>query len=226
MMLWGTIVNACAVVVGAAIGLLLRLREDVRLTIMQGLGLVTIALGVKMGLDHGNILIPIASIVIGGFIGESLKIESRLAAVGKWLGRRRSAGEASRIVQGFVTASLVYCVGAMAVIGALEGGLKGTHDTLYTKAMLDGVTSIFFASSFGIGVLFSAVPVFVYQGAIALFASFLEPLFHPSALQAIGATGGVMIIGVGINILGIGKVPVGNLLPSLAVALIISMFVH
>ncbi|HOB08845.1 MAG: DUF554 domain-containing protein [Limnochordia bacterium] len=225
-MLWGTIVNACAVVVGAAIGLLLRLREDVRLTIMQGLGLVTIALGVKMGLDHGNILIPIASIVIGGFIGESLKIESRLAAVGKWLGRRRSAGEASRIVQGFVTASLVYCVGAMAVIGALEGGLKGTHDTLYTKAMLDGVTSIFFASSFGIGVLFSAVPVFVYQGAIALFASFLEPLFHPSALQAIGATGGVMIIGVGINILGIGKVPVGNLLPSLAVALIISMFVH
>jgi uncharacterized membrane protein YqgA involved in biofilm formation len=114
----------------------------------------------------------------------------------------------------------------MAVIGALEGGLKGTHDTLYTKAMLDGVTSIFFASSFGIGVLFSAVPVFVYQGAIALFASFLEPLFHPSALQAIGATGGVMIIGVGINILGIGKVPVGNLLPSLAVALIISMFVH
>lgn len=225
-MLWGTIVNACAVVVGAAIGLLLRLREDVRLTIMQGLGLVTIALGVKMGLDHGNILIPIASIVIGGFIGESLKIESRLAAVGKWLGRRRSAGEASRIVQGFVTASLVYCVGAVAVIGALEGGLKGTHDTLYTKAMLDGVTSIFFASSFGIGVLFSAVPVFVYQGAIALFASFLEPLFHPSALQAIGATGGVMIIGVGINILGIGKVPVGNLLPSLAVALIISMFVH
>jgi uncharacterized membrane protein YqgA involved in biofilm formation len=225
-MLWGTIVNACAVVVGAAIGLLLRLREDVRLTIMQGLGLVTIALGVKMGLDHGNILIPIASIVIGGFIGESLKIESRLAAVGKWLGRRRSAGEASRIVQGFVTASLVYCVGAMAVIGALEGGLKGTHDTLYTKAMLDGVTSIFFASSFGIGVLFSAVPVFVYQGAIALFASFLEPLFHPSALQAIGATGGMMIIGVGINILGIGKVPVGNLLPSLAVALIISMFVH
>jgi uncharacterized membrane protein YqgA involved in biofilm formation len=225
-MLWGTIVNACAVVVGAAIGLLLRLREDVRLTIMQGLGLVTIALGVKMGLDHSNILIPIASIVIGGFIGESLKIESRLAAVGKWLGRRRSAGEASRIVQGFVTASLVYCVGAMAVIGALEGGLKGTHDTLYTKAMLDGVTSIFFASSFGIGVLFSAVPVFVYQGAIALFASFLEPLFHPSALQAIGATGGVMIIGVGINILGIGKVPVGNLLPSLAVALIISMFVH
>ena len=120
-MLWGTIVNACAVVVGAAIGLLLRLREDVRLTIMQGLGLVTIALGVKMGLDHSNILIPIASIVIGGFIGESLKIESRLAAVGKWLGRRRSAGEASRIVQGFVTASLVYCVGAMAVIGALEG---------------------------------------------------------------------------------------------------------
>lgn len=225
-MLWGTIVNACAVVVGAAIGLLLRLREDVRLTIMQGLGLVTIALGVKMGLDHGNILIPIASIVIGGFIGESLKIESRLAAVGKWLGRRRSAGEASRIVQGFVTASLVYCVGAMAVIGALEGGLKGTHDTLYTKAMLDGVTSIFFASSFGIGVLFSAVPVFVYQGAIALFASFLEPLFHPSALQAIGATGGMMIIGVGINILCIGKVPVGNLLPSLAVALIISMFVH
>lgn len=225
-MLWGTIVNACAILAGAAIGLLLHLHEDVRRTIMHGLGLVTIVLGVKMGLDHDNILIPIASLVIGGFIGESLQIETRLAAVGKWLSRHRSADEANRLTQGFVTASLVYCVGAMAVIGALEGGLKGTHDTLYTKAILDGVTAAFFASSFGAGVMFSALPVFVYQGAIALFASFLEPLFHPSALQAMGATGGILIIGVGINILGIGKTPVGNLLPSLVVALIISLLVH
>ena len=96
----------------------------------------------------------------------------------------------------------------MSVVGALEGGLKGTHDTLYTKAMLDGVSSVFFASSFGIGVLFSAVPILVYQGAIAVLASLLEPLFHAGALQAIGATGGIVIIGIGINILGIGKISV------------------
>ena len=224
MMLWGTIVNACAIVVGSAIGMLFHLREDIRLTIMQGLGLVTIVLGMKMGLDHGNILIPIASLVIGGFIGECLKLEARLAALGKWLGGRRSAGEANQFIQGFVTASLVFCVGAMAVIGALEGGLKGSHDTLYTKAMLDGVSSIFFATSFGVGVLFSAIPVLVYQGTITLFASFLEPFFDASALQAMGATGGMLIIGIGINILGIGKISVGNLLPSLIIAVILSMF--
>lgn len=223
-MLWGTFVNACAVVVGSTIGMLLRLREDIRHTIMQGLGLVTVVLGIKMGLDHGNILIPIASIVIGGFIGESLKLEARLASLGKRLGRRRPEGEAKLIIQGFVTASLVFCVGAMSVVGALEGGLKGTHDTLYTKAMLDGVSSVFFASSFGIGVLFSAVPILVYQGAIAVFASLLEPLFHAGALQAIGATGGIVIIGIGINILGIGKISVGNLLPSLVVAVVLSLF--
>jgi len=221
-MLWGTIVNAADIVVGSLIGMVLHLREDVRVTIMQGLGLAVIVIGMKSGLEHENILLPIASLVIGGFIGESLKLETRLASLGKLLGRGHSATESGRITQGFVTASLVFCVGALGVIGALEGGLYKNHDTLYVKAMLDGVSAIFFASSFGSGVIFSSISVFLYQGLIAIFAHWLEPLFSAATITAMGATGGMLIIGIGINILGIGKISVGNLLPSVLVAMILS----
>ncbi|MFB5066963.1 MAG: DUF554 domain-containing protein [Candidatus Wallacebacter cryptica] len=223
-MFWGTIINALAIALGSVIGMVLHLQEATQRTIMHGLGLVVMIIGIKMGLDHDNILIPLASIVAGGFIGEILKIEARLEKIGDRLGKGKSVGEASRITQGFVTASLVYCVGAMAVIGALESGLHKTHETLLAKAMLDGVSAVFFASSFGIGVLFSAVPVFIYQSLITVFAGLLEPLFHAAALQAMGATGGLLIVGIGLNILGVSRIAVGNLLPSLAVAVILSIF--
>lgn len=225
-MLWGTIANTAAIIVGSGLGIILKFREDVRLTIMQGLGLVVIIIGIKMGLDHSNVLIPIASLVIGGFIGESLKLETRLAGLGKYLTKGKSPGEAGRVTQGFMTSSLVFCVGALSIIGALEGGLQGSHDTLYVKSMLDGVSAIFFASSFGIGVTLSAISVFIYQGFIVVFANWLEPLFHPSALQAMTATGGMLIVGIGFNILGITKISVGNLLPALPAAIIIGYFIR
>jgi uncharacterized membrane protein YqgA involved in biofilm formation len=223
-MLLGTIVNTAAIVFGSVLGMIIHIRDEIRTTIMQGLGLVVIVIGMKMGLDHDNILIPLASLVVGGFIGESLKLEAKLSALGEWLARGHGPGESKRITQGFVTASLVYCVGAMAVIGSLESGLQGTHDTLFAKAMLDGVSAVFFASSFGVGVMFSAVPVLLYQGLITVFASLLEPLFHAGALQALGATGGMLIAGIGINILGLAKISVGNLLPSLVVVVLLSLF--
>lgn len=222
-MLWGTIVNAIAILIGASLGMILKLKSSMRNTIMQGLGLATIIIGIKMGLAHANILIPIASLVFGGLVGEALQLDERLTNLGNLLAKGKSNTDSNQFIQGFVTATLVYCVGAMAVIGALEGGLQGTHDTLYAKAMLDGVSAIFFASSFGIGVAFAAIPVFVYQGLIAIFASFLEPLFHAAAIAEMTATGGMLIVGIGLNILGITKISVGNLLPSLLVAILLSM---
>lgn len=224
MVLWGTLVNAVAILLGTFLGMTLKFKTEIRTTIMQGLGLATIIIGIKMGLAHQNILIPIASLVIGGFLGESLKIDARLADLGNLIARKQdNNGETSQFTQGFVTTTLVYCIGAMAVIGALEGGLQGSHDTLYAKSMLDGVSAIFFASSFGIGVGFSAVAVFLYQGIIALFANLLEPLFHASAIAEMTATGGMLIVGISLNILGITKISVGNLLPSLLIAVLLSM---
>ncbi len=223
MILWGSVVNAVAILLGAMLGVSLKLREEIRVTIMQGLGLAVMVIGISMGLASENILLPIASLVVGGIIGESINIEARLAAIGRLLDRKPMDGE-DGLTHGFLTASLVYCVGAMAVLGALDSGLQKSHDILYAKSMLDGVSAIFFASSFGIGVAFSSIPVFLYQGSIALLANFLAPLFHPSAIVEMTSTGGMLIIGIGMNVLGIAKISVGNLLPALGVAVILSMF--
>lgn len=223
MMFWGSIVNALAIILGSFIGITVKFKEDIRLTITQGLGLASLIIGIKMGLEHHNIIVPIASLVVGGFIGENLKLEKRLEDLGKLLGRSKASSETGRFNQGFITASLVFCVGALAVIGALESGLQHNHDSLYAKSMLDGVTAIFFASSFGIGVAFSAILVLVYQGGITLFASYLEPLLNFIVLSELTATGGLLIIGIGLNILGITKIKVGNLLPALVAAVVISL---
>lgn len=222
-MFFGSFVNAAVIVLGSAIGLIIKFPEGVRITITQALGLCSMIIGIKMGLVHENILIPIASLVIGGFIGESLKIETKIAGLGKLFGRNKSESDAGRISQGFMTATLVFCVGAMSVIGSLEAGLQGNHDTLLAKSMLDGVSAIFFSSTFGIGVMFSALSVLVYQGIITLGASFLEPLLHPVALAELTATGGILILAIGLNILGVTKIPVGNLLPAIIISVLLCM---
>ncbi len=224
LVLWGSLINALAILAGALLGVSFKMREEIRVTVMQGLGLAVLVIGIKMGLASENILIPIASMVVGGMLGECIHIEHRLAMVGNWLERIHKAKDGKGLTQGFLTASLVYCVGAMAVLGALDSGLQGSHDILYAKSMLDGVSAIFFASSFGIGVAFSAVAVFLYQGIIALLANSLAPLFHPSAISEMTSTGGMLIIGIGINVLGLAKVSVGNLLPALVIAVVLSIF--
>lgn len=223
MILLGTLVNAVAIVAGALLGrLLTRIPESIRQTVMQGIGLAVIVLGIKMALGTDNILLLIVSIVVGAIMGEWIRIDHGLNQMGKWLERKVGGNKEGSIATGFVTATLVYCIGAMGVLGALDSGLRNNHDILYTKALLDGFSAILFTSTLGIGVLFSAIPVFVYQGLIALLSTQINNLVSQEMLDAIllevTAVGGLMIIAIGINILELKKIQVANMLPALVIA--------
>ena len=222
--LWGTIVNVLAIAAGSLAGIILpRMSGSMRAVIMQGLGLAIVFLGLSMGLKSEKFLLVIMSLVAGGIIGEILKIDFMLEAAGERLENAvkkisPNKQKKSNIAEGFVTAALVFCVGAMAILGAIESGLRGDHTILYTKSMLDGISSIVFASTLGIGVIFSAVPLLLYQGGIALGAKFITSFMSPSELNAVitevSAVGGVLIAGIGINVLRIKKINAVNLLPS------------
>lgn len=222
LVLLGTLVNAAAILIGSLIGRLLSgIPSGIRQTVMQGIGLAVILLGFKMSFESKNILLLIMSIVIGSIVGEMMKIEARLNQVGNWLEQKVGGNKKGGIATGFVTATLVYCIGAMAVLGSMDSGLRNNHDVLYTKAMLDGFSAIIFTSTLGIGVAFSAIPVFLYQGAIALLATQINDLVSREMLDAIllevTAVGGLLIVAIGINIMEIRKINVANMLPALGV---------
>ncbi len=211
----GTIVNSIAVIIGGTIGLLLRkgISDRFKSTVMQGLGLAVFVIGLSGALKTQNVLLMIFSIVLGGIIGEAMDIEGRLASLGQWIESKMGQGE-GLVAKGFVMTSLIYCVGAMAIVGALESGLTGNHETLYAKSLLDGVSSVIFASTLGVGVLLSAVTVFVYQGLITIAAGSLAMMLTDAVVLEMSAIGGLLIVGISMNILEIKKVPVGNLLPA------------
>lgn len=221
--MFGTIVNAAAIVVGALVGNFLKggFPEKYKSVIMQGISLVVILIGLSMALQSESILVLTLSIVSGGLLGEFLRIEERLAALGQRLENRfRGAGNGGGLfTRGFVTASLVFCVGAMSIMGALEGGLTGRHTTLFIKAVIDGVAAVVFASTMGLGVAFSGLPVFLYQGAIAAAAVYVKPLLTDAMIMEMTAAGGLLIFGIGINLLtGKQHIRVGNLLPAIFLA--------
>ena len=231
MVLWGTIVNAAAIVIGGALGLLLPgLNERMRTTVMQGIGLAVCVQGIMMAVKSEQFLIPIASLVLGGITGELLNAELRLQRFGLWLermvGRGRAGSGEGRMATGFVTTTLIYCVGAMAILGSLDSGLRHNHDILYAKAMMDGFLSVVFASALGAGVMLTAVPILLYQGGIAVAASMIAKAANPALLSGtiteVAATGGLLVIGVGLNILDIRKIHVANLLPAVLFAAIIT----
>ncbi|MDA8226581.1 MAG: DUF554 domain-containing protein [Desulfitobacterium hafniense] len=218
----GTIVNAVAILVGGVLGMVFgkALPEKMKSTVIQGIGLAIILIGMSMALQTKNPLIVIASLVIGGVIGEWVDIELRLKQLGQWLELKLSKGrERGQFTKAFVTTSLIYCVGAMAIMGALESGLKGIHNILYAKSMLDGISAIVFASSMGVGVLASSVPVFLYQGGITVSASLLQGILSSAVVAEMSATGGLLIVGIALNILEIKEIKVGNLLPGIFVAI-------
>ncbi len=236
----GTLLNAIAVVVGATIGSMLgdRLPHRVRDIAIQGIGLVTLLIGMQMALQAQNLLIVLASVVLGGAVGESIGIEARLDGLGAWLERRFGGGAsetdeeietaAARFIRGFVTTSLVFCVGPMTILGALQDGLLGDFRLLSVKSLLDGFTSIAFASALGKGVYFSAVVVLVYQGGISLLARALgaeipDPLHTPAILE-MTAVGGLLILGIGLRLLEVKQIRVGNLLPAVALAPLFSVW--
>lgn len=221
----GTIVNCLTIVIGAFIGLFFKgsINKKVSDTIMSGLALCVIYIGISGAIKGNNTIIMIISIAIGGFIGEAIDIDKKLENLGRKIEKRfnKNGGKIS-IAQGFVTATLLFCVGAMAIVGSLESGLNNNHSTLYAKSVLDGISSIIFASTLGVGVMLSAIIVFIYQGSITLAASFLSVLLSDTAINNMTAVGSLLIIGLGLNMLGISKIKVSNLLPAVLISIVLS----
>lgn len=218
MILTGTIVNVAAICAGALIGRYAGrlIPARIRQTVMSGLGLTVLLIGLQLALKSKQPMIVIGSLIVGGVIGELLQIEARLESFGNWL-QKRFAG-AGNIAEGFVAASLLYCVGAMAIMGSLQDGFSDTPTILYAKAALDGVAAIALASTLGIGVLFSALPVAMYQGGITVAAESAKSILTETVILEMNAVGGLLIVAIGLDLIGIKRLPVGNMLPSVFVA--------
>ncbi|MGA9348333.1 MAG: DUF554 domain-containing protein [Anaerolineae bacterium] len=218
----GTIINVATVVAGGTLGTLLgeRLPSRIRHIVMQGVGLVTLVVGMSMALTTKNFLLVLGSILVGGILGEWWRLEERLDGAGKWL--EAKAGRfpflaRGEFTKGFVTASLVYCVGPIAILGSIQDGLSGDYTLLAIKSVLDGFASLAFAASMGMGVTFAAIAVLVYQGIVTLGASLFQTILTDAMITEMTATGGVMILGLGLLLLEIKQVKVANFLPSLAI---------
>ena len=220
-MITGTLINAATIVVASIAGILAgsAISEEIRKSIMNVLGLPVLLIGITMALKTQNVLVPTISIVAGTIVGEVLGIERWLERLGDRVERRFGKGKFS---EGFVGATLLYCVGPMSILGPIQEGLTGDMSLLLAKSMLDGVASIALASALGIGVAFSALSVLLYQGFFALLAVQISPYMTESVINEFTATGGLLIMGIGINLLELRKLRVGNMLPALVFAPLIA----
>lgn len=224
----GTIVNTVAIIIGAFIGMFFKkgLSEKMADTLMKGLGLCTLFLGISGSLKGQDSMVLIVSIVGGTLIGEGIDLENKVNRLGQWLenkfGRKsnNNSGRAT-IAEGFVTASLLFCVGAMAIVGSLQSGLQGNHEMLFNKSMLDFVAAIIFASSLGIGVVFSSALLFMYQGSITVLAQWISPFLTDTVIDEMTCVGSVIIIGLALNMLGIAKLRVMNYVPAIFIPIIL-----
>ena len=220
----GTIVNALAIIAGSLLGLLFSkgISKRYEEIILSGVGLSVLLIGIKSALVSDNLMVVIFSVIIGAILGEWLKIESKLESLGAFLERKvtKKSDDTKSFARGFVTASLVFCVGSMAIVGSLESGLTGNHQTLFAKSILDGVTSVIFASAMGLGVMFSGIAVFLYQGLITITATSLKDLLVPETIEQMTSVGGLLIMAIGFNMLKITTIRVGNLLPAIFLPLL------
>lgn len=227
MALLGTIINGVCIIVGSLFGLFFtKIPDRFKDTVLHGISLTVILIGMKMAFSSELIIIVLLGLLTGAIIGEWLQIEERLNHFGDLIGKRfASSGENTKMSQGFVTATLIFVVGAMAIIGALDSGVRGDHEVLITKGILDGFMSLVLSTTFGIGVLFSVIPVVLYQGTIALLATRIESLIPDEILNGfiveLTAVGGLIIVAIGLNILNLTKIKIGNLLPSLGTVAVI-----
>ena len=221
----GTAINVVAILVGSLIGLTIKSRLPERLVRITfiGIGLFTLFVGFQMAADTANYLVLIFSIVLGGITGELLDLEGRLENCGERLKARFSSGE-EKFMEGFMTATLLFCVGTLATLGAVEDGLGQFPKLLLTKSMLDGTSSIALSASMGAGVPFAIIPMVVYQGGVSIFAGHAASVLSPAVIAEISAAGGLMLIGLAISILDIRKLPVTNFLPSLIFAGVLAHF--
>ena len=222
----GTIINIITVLAGSALGVLLgsRLRAEMSETVLRGLGLVTFAIGLSMTLATANVLIVLGAVLVGGILGEWGRIEDRLNGVGSWLEERFNRGredaeDGNRFIRGFVTTSLLFCVGPMTILGSIQDGLSGDYRLLAIKSMLDGFAALAFSSTLGIGVAFSALVILVFQGGLSLLAAQAQAFLTDAMIGEMTATGGILIMGLAIStLLEIKPIRVGNFLPALLIA--------
>ncbi len=218
----GTLINAIAIVAGGTLGLLFRKRlpERVAQTTLQVLGLFTLVVGLSMAIQGIELILILVSLAAGAILGEWINIEDRLEMLGVWLEKKLHITEGSP-AKGFIYASLLFCVGSMAIVGSITDGLKGDPSILITKAMMDGIISIPFAAGMGYGVLGSSLPVLLYQGSLTLLAWKLQSVFTPEIIREITSLGGIIVMGIGINILGLQKIRVSNMIPALVFIVVI-----
>lgn len=226
MVLLGSFLNALFIAVGAFLGSKFKnIPEKMKDTVMSIIGLAVAVLGIQMGFQSDNFIIIIVSLVVGTVLGEWLDLDALFNRFGRWVESKFGSKSEGAIAEGFVTASLIFVIGSMAIIGALDSGLRNDHNVLITKGIIDGFTAIILASTLGVGVLLSAVPVFFYQGAIALLAGAISVVIPDAALELfikeMTATGGIMILAIGLNIAGLTKIRIANLLPSILIVAVI-----
>lgn len=218
----GVLVNVATIIIGSCIGLIFKkgISKKYSDAVMTGIGLCTILIGVQGMLKGENVLVAIISMVLGAIVGTAVDIDKKLNSAGDFLSRKLKKGEGDKvgIAEGFVTASLLFCVGAMTIVGSLNSGLKGDHTMIFTKSVLDLFSSMMLSASLGIGVIFAAIFVFVFQGGIVLLAGVLEPLLSEGAIAEITCVGSLMILALGFNLTGLSKFKVANYLPALIFA--------
>ena len=221
----GTLINAAAILVGGSLGLLLHARLPDRFSkiVFQALGLFTIFLGVSMAFKTNEFLILIFSLLIGSIIGEALKLEEGLDRLSDYLKKRLSI-KGGRFTEGLVTAFLLYCVGSMTILGAIEEGLGDEPNLLLVKSLMDGFSSIALAAAMGVGVIFSIIPLLLYQGGLTLAAAWAGDYFSEPVINELTAVGGVILLGLGLKILEIKNIKVVNMLPSLVIVVILALF--
>ncbi len=223
----GDIVNALAIISGAILGLMFKGKIPKRFSesIIKSIALGVLLIGILNAIKVENIILVLISLTIGTLIGEYIHIEKKLENLGKFIEKKSNKSDSS-ITKSFVTTSLLYCVGSMAIVGSLESGLTGNHATLFAKSIIDGTTAIIFTSTIGVGVIFSAIPVFIYQGTIVLLSSFLKPLLIESVILNMSAVGGLLIIGLGLNMLDYKNIKVGNMLPAVFMPLLYQIILN
>ena len=222
-----TIINVALVLLGSALGLAFKNRISDRFAsiLTCALGLCVLGIGISGMIGTADTLCVIVCMVVGTLLGEALNIEKRMDGLGDLLRRKLIRGESnSRFVEGFVNATVLFCVGAMAIVGALNDGLTGDHTTLFAKSLLDGISSVVYAASLGVGVAFSAVAVFLYQGIIAVLASFLQPFLGDAVIAEMTCVGSLLIVALALNMLGVTKIKVMNLVPAIFLPIALCRF--
>lgn len=219
---WGTLVNVLAVLAGGGLGLLLRSRFTQRYEtiVFQGIGLFVLLIGLKMAWETQNPLLMLIALVSGALVGEWLRLESRMEAWSEGI-KQKFGQKEDHFNAGLITAFLLFCMGSMTVVGALNEGMNGDRELLYTKSLMDGISALVLASSLGVGVLFSVIPMLLFQGGITLLAGQIKPWVSEVMVQEIAALGGLMIVAIGINILGMAKIRVMHLLPGLITVILL-----